>query len=106
MKGKEILEKLVHGGKLNKEEAYYLMLDIIGEAFTSAQLGAILAMLRLRKETGEELSGFMRAVRERALPFVVPPSVEVTDNCGTGGDGVGTFNISTASAPVSYTHLR
>lgn len=98
MREKEILGRLVCGEQLNKEEAYSLMLHIVEEAFTPAQLGAILAMLRLRKETGEELSGFVRAIRERAIPFPVSPSVEVADNCGTGGDGTGTFNISTASA--------
>lgn len=98
MRGKAILGRLVCGEQLNREEAYHLMCDIVGEAFTPAQLGAILAMLRLRKETGEELSGFVRAIRERAIPFPVSPSIEVADNCGTGGDGTGTFNISTASA--------
>ncbi|MEN3185526.1 MAG: anthranilate phosphoribosyltransferase [Atribacterota bacterium] len=98
MGGKEILGQLANGEKLDKEEAYRLMLNIMEETFTPVQLGAILAMLRLRRESGEELSGFVRAIREKAVPFTVSPSVDVVDNCGTGGDGMGTFNFSTASA--------
>jgi anthranilate phosphoribosyltransferase len=68
-----------------------------GEA-TPAQLAALLMGLRMRGETVEELAGFASAMRERVLRVDAPEgSIDVV---GTGGDGSGTFNISTASALV------
>lgn len=98
MRGKEALEKLVGDERLSQEEAKSLMKAMIEGVYTPVQLGAILAVLQAKGETGEELSGFVEAIRERALPFLLPSPAEVADNCGTGGDGIGTFNISTAAA--------
>jgi anthranilate phosphoribosyltransferase len=68
-----------------------------GEA-TPAQLAALLMGLRMRGETVDELAGFASAMRERVLAVGAPPgSIDVV---GTGGDGSGTFNISTAAALV------
>ena len=63
-----------------------------------AQLAALLVALRMRGETVEELAGFASAMRERVLRVDAP--VGTIDVVGTGGDGSGTFNISTASALV------
>ncbi|MGQ9473863.1 MAG: anthranilate phosphoribosyltransferase [Candidatus Caldatribacteriaceae bacterium] len=98
MMGRKILERLIGGGRLSEEESYLVMQGIMEGSFTPLQIGAILSLLRTRREEGEELAGFVRAIRERAVPFVIPEAEAVADNCGTGGDGAGTFNISTASA--------
>ena len=72
-----------------------------GEA-TAAQLAAFLTALHMKGETAEELAGFARALREAALPVPYRPAHGETllDTCGTGGDGLGTFNISTTTAFV------
>jgi anthranilate phosphoribosyltransferase len=69
-----------------------------GEA-TPAQLAGLLVGLRMRGETVEELTGFVRAMRARVLAVDAPPGT--IDTCGTGGDVHHTFNISTATAIVT-----
>ena len=72
-----------------------------GEA-TSAQIAGLLMALRTKGETVEELVGFARAMRAMAAPVNHGISNQpVLDTCGTGGDGTGTFNISTAAAFVA-----
>jgi anthranilate phosphoribosyltransferase len=67
-----------------------------GEA-TPAQIGALLAALAVRGETEDEVVGFARTMRARAVPLTARGAV---DTCGTGGDGAGTFNISTVASLV------
>ena len=68
-----------------------------GEA-TPSQIAALLMALRMRGETVDELTGFATVMRERVLRVIAPPGT--IDVVGTGGDGSGTFNISTAAAIV------
>ncbi|HEU5140032.1 MAG TPA: anthranilate phosphoribosyltransferase [Bacillales bacterium] len=95
---KEILKKTVEGEKLTEAEAKKAM-DIImnGEA-TPSQISSLVTVFRFRGETIEELTGFVRSMREHALTF--DHDMEVVDTCGTGGDASSTFNISTATAIV------
>src|SRR5262249_44982177 len=60
-------------------------------------IAGLLVALRCQGETVEELVGAARAMRARAAPFPAPDGV-LLDTCGTGGDGVGTVNISTLAA--------
>src|SRR4051812_49478616 len=69
-----------------------------GEA-TPAQLAALLMGLRMRGETVDELAGFAAAMRERVVRVEAPDGA--IDVVGTGGDGSGTFNISTTAALVT-----
>lgn len=71
---------------------------LAGEA-TPAQIAAIAVALRMRGETAEELSAAARVMRRRAVPLALSAD-RLLDTCGTGGDGAGTFNISTVSAIV------
>jgi anthranilate phosphoribosyltransferase len=64
---------------------------------TPAQIGALLAAMAARGETEDEVVGFARAMRARAVPL---SSSGAVDTCGTGGDGAGTFNISTVASVV------
>lgn len=74
--------------------------EIVDGAATPAQIAALLVALRTRGETVAEITAAARALRARAVPL---PAVDprTVDTCGTGGDGAGTFNISTAAAFVA-----
>jgi anthranilate phosphoribosyltransferase len=87
------------GGSLSEDEGRLVMgLVMDGEA-TPAQISALVVGMRMKGETVDEIVGFARAMRERATP--VRPSVSgYIDTCGTGGDGLHTFNISTTTAFV------
>jgi anthranilate phosphoribosyltransferase len=95
---KNVLEKLLDKNNLAMEEAYGVMSDIMEGRATPAQIGAFLIALRLKGETVEEVSGFAQAMRDKALRLDYPGNL--LDTCGTGGDGMGTINISTLSALV------
>jgi anthranilate phosphoribosyltransferase len=95
---KQILARLAAGETLSEADsaaAFDVMMS--GDA-TPSQMGAFLMALRLRGETVEEITGAARTMRAKALPIVAPPGA--IDTVGTGGDGAGTFNISTAAAIV------
>lgn len=95
---REALEALVARRDLSEAEAAAVMEEIMEGQATPALLGAFLVALRMKGETAEEVAGFARTMRAKALR-VEPPGL-VVDTCGTGGDGQGTFNISTAAAFV------
>src|SRR5574340_296543 len=92
------LAAVVEGRTLGRDEARLTMGAIMDGEATAAQLAALLVALRMRGETVDELAGFAAAMRERAVRVEAPPGI--VDTCGTGGDGSGTFNISTAAALV------
>ncbi|MDI6713374.1 MAG: anthranilate phosphoribosyltransferase [Anaerosomatales bacterium] len=87
------------GGSLSEEEARVVMGAIMDGEATPAQIAALVVGMRMKGETVDEIVGFARAMRERATP-VRPAIPGVLDTCGTGGDGLHTFNISTATAFV------
>ena len=87
------------GGSLSENEAQLVMgLVMDGEA-TPAQISALVVGMRMKGETVEEIVGFARAMRARATA-VRPAVTGYIDTCGTGGDGLHTFNISTTTAFV------
>src|SRR4051794_17172701 len=89
---------VVEGRTLSLEQAQLAMGAVMDGESTPAQLAALLVALRMRGETVDELAGFASAMRERVLRVEAPAgSIDVV---GTGGDGSGTFNISTAAALV------
>jgi anthranilate phosphoribosyltransferase len=95
---RDALQALVSGAHLDVEMARSVMDRIMDGAATPAQIGALLTALRVRGETVEELTGMVLSMREHAVR--VELKVAAVDTCGTGGDGSGTFNISTAAAFV------
>ncbi len=95
---REAIEMLVNGKSLSMEQAAQVMAEIMDGAATPAQIGAFLVALRLKGETPEEIAGMAQVMRERSLR--VQANGPVVDTCGTGGDGSGTFNISTTSGFV------
>jgi anthranilate phosphoribosyltransferase len=96
---REAIGALVSGADLDEEAAYQVMGEVMKGEATSAQIAGFLVGLRLRGETAAHLAGAARAMREAATPLVVHRR-PLVDTCGTGGDGRGTFNISTTAAFV------
>lgn len=97
---REILERLLNGENLGASESEDLMNCIMHGELTHSQTAAILAALRSKGETVEEITGFARAMRMNAAR-VNPRKNRLVDTCGTGGDGTHTFNISTAVAIIA-----
>ncbi len=95
----QVLEGLLRGRSLTMEEARQVMESVMEGRLTPAQVSALLVALRAKGETAEEIAGMALAMREKALR--VPVKGPLVDTCGTGGDGKGTFNVSTASAFVA-----
>ncbi len=95
----KFLQLCVDGKTLTASEAETLMNMMMTAEMTPSEMGGILSILAHRGETPEELAGFVKAMRARALTVDGLP--DVVDTCGTGGDGISTFNISTASAIVA-----
>ena len=89
------------GTHLSREHVGRVFDEIFAGRATAAQIGALLIALRMKGETVDEVTGAAFALRQRARPLRRPASKVVLDTCGTGGDGLGTFNISTAVALVA-----
>jgi anthranilate phosphoribosyltransferase len=87
---------IVEGGTLSTDVARLAMGAVMDGEATPAQLAALLMGLRMRGETVDELAGFAAAMRERVVRVEAPAGA--IDVVGTGGDGSGTFNISTTAA--------
>ncbi|MFQ5352072.1 MAG: anthranilate phosphoribosyltransferase [Candidatus Binatia bacterium] len=96
---KSVLAQLVDGVDLDESEMQRAVGLIMDGQATPAQVGAFLAALHVKGETSVELTAAVRAMRERSL--AIDAGGCLLDTCGTGGDGLGTFNISTAVAFVA-----
>jgi anthranilate phosphoribosyltransferase len=92
------LDDLAQGRSLSESEAEAAFDVMMSGDATPSQMGAFLMALRVRGETVAEITGAARAMRARALTIKAPPGA--IDTCGTGGDGSGSFNISTTAAFV------
>lgn len=100
MNVQKAIQEVVAGRLLSEEQAVHVARAVMAGDATPAQVGGLLVALRIRGETVDEIAGFVRAVREAAIPFPLSGD-DLLDTCGTGGDGRGTFNISTACAFVA-----
>lgn len=95
---KEILGRIAAGHTMSEDQAEEVFEVIMSGDATPAQIGGLLMALRVRGETVEEITGAARIMRAKALRVEAPAGA--IDTCGTGGDGSGTYNISTAAAFV------
>jgi anthranilate phosphoribosyltransferase len=97
---RDALLKVMAKTDLSAPEAAAAMDDIVEGRVAAAQVAGLLVGLAMKGERPDEIVGFASAMRERAVRIPVEPGVTV-DLCGTGGDGSGSFNISSAAAIVA-----
>jgi anthranilate phosphoribosyltransferase len=96
---REALDKLLARTHLTSDESSAALDEIVNGEVDDAVIAAFLIALRMKGETADEIAGLARTMREHAIP-VTPRTTGLVDTCGTGGDGSGTVNISTAVAFV------
>ncbi|WP_298861624.1 anthranilate phosphoribosyltransferase [uncultured Gimesia sp.] len=94
------IDRLLQGESLECEAAYEAIASIMRGECSEVQIAALLTALRMKGETSDELVGAARAMHERALA-IPTKTTGLLDTCGTGGDQLHTFNISTAVAIVA-----
>jgi anthranilate phosphoribosyltransferase len=97
MSNSELLDGLLNGNDLEERQAYDLMQQFAAGDLDPAFAGALLAGLRAKGETAEEIRGFARAMRELAVRPEIPEGAPTVETVGTGGDGSGSLNLSTGS---------
>ena len=96
---KNFLLQLAEGGSFTEPQMKEAMDLILGEEVSESEIAAFLMGLKSKGETVEEITGIVKGLKENTLPFR-KKFPNVLDNCGTGGDGSSSFNISTTSAFV------
>lgn len=97
---KDFIRAAVGGEHLSQAQAEAAMRSMLSGEATPAQIAALAVALRMKGETVSELTGFAKVMREHAAKVPHHQS-SLLDTCGTGGDGSGTFNISTTVALVA-----
>ena len=93
----QLLDSLLDGNDLEEQQAYELMHKLAEGELPAALAGALLAGLRAKGETADEIRGFATAMRELALHPKIPDGLPTVDTVGTGGDGSGSLNLSTGT---------
>lgn len=93
----QMLDALLDGKSLAEKQAYDLMHKLAEGELPTALAGALLAGLRAKGETADEIRGFATAMRELALHPDIPDGAPTVDTVGTGGDGSGSLNLSTGT---------
>ena len=97
---KELIKKISEFKDLEKNEVETLFRDLMEGKLTDAQIGAVLIGLKMKGETVEEITQAAKIMREKAVKVPVKDKSRLVDTCGTGGDKVDTFNVSTITAFV------
>jgi anthranilate phosphoribosyltransferase len=97
---REGIQKLIEGTDLNYDESGEIMREVMSGKATNSQTAAFLTALRMKGEAVEELIAFVSVMRSNCC--IIHPTVQgrLVDTCGTGGDKIKTFNVSTAAAFV------
>jgi anthranilate phosphoribosyltransferase len=94
------IRKLVDRQSLERDEMHEVFSEVMDGRASDVQKSSLLIALRMKGETAEEITGAAMAMRERVTPLTVDRE-QIIDTCGTGGDGRGTFNVSTMAALVA-----
>jgi anthranilate phosphoribosyltransferase len=96
---KQYLNKMMEGNSLSYTEMKEASELMLSESITDSEIAAFLIALKAKGESVEEMAGLATTLKNKAQAFQSAPSA-ITDNCGTGGDGSQSFNISTTAAFV------
>ncbi len=94
------VKRVIEGQHLDRNEMHEVFGHVMDGNASDIQKSALLVALRMKGETADEITGAAMAMRERVTPLDVDRE-DLIDTCGTGGDGRGTFNISTVAAIVA-----
>ncbi|WP_297454446.1 anthranilate phosphoribosyltransferase [Persephonella sp.] len=97
---KELIKKITEFKDLTPEETEKLFSLLMQGELTDAQIGAVLIGLKMKGETVDEISSAAKIMRQNAVKVPVKDKSRLVDTCGTGGDKVNTFNVSTITAFV------
>ena len=97
---RETIQKLVEGTDLAYQETQTTLRENMAGEATNAQIAAFLTALRMKGETVEEVVALAEVMRQNCSRIQPPITGRLLDTCGTGGDKIKTFNISTAAAFV------
>lgn len=99
---REAIHSAVLGEDLSEQQMHRVMNEIMSGEATPVQIGSFLTALRIKGETVEEITGAVRVMREKVTRINAGVDTSqggiIVDTCGTGGDGSGTFNVSTTAA--------
>ena len=98
---KDALNQLLNGQDLSHDQMLAMMQQVMGGELTTAQISALLIALRLKGETVDEITAAATVMRELSTKVNIKDTAHLIDTCGTGGDGIQTFNVSTVSAFVA-----
>ena len=98
---KEALNQLLNAQDLSHDQMLAVMQQVMGGELTTAQIAALLVALRLKGETVDEISAAATVMRQLSTKVNINDTAHLVDTCGTGGDGIQTFNVSTVSAFVA-----
>ncbi len=98
---KEALNELLNSQDLSHETMLSVMRQVMSGELTPAQISAFLIALRIKGETADEIAAAAIVMRELSTKVHIANTQYLVDTCGTGGDGIQTFNVSTASAFVA-----
>ncbi|MGZ8262488.1 MAG: anthranilate phosphoribosyltransferase [Methylotenera sp.] len=97
----QTLNQLINRQDLSHEAMLAVMHQVMAGALTPAQIAGLLVALRIKGETVDEIAAAASVMRELSTKVAIQDSTHLIDTCGTGGDGIQTFNVSTASAFVA-----
>ena len=98
---KETLNQLLNHQDLPHDTMLSVMRKVMGGELSPVQISAFLIALRMKGETVDEIAAAATVMRELSTKVTIENSAYLIDTCGTGGDGIQTFNVSTASAFVA-----
>ncbi|HEY3327182.1 MAG TPA: anthranilate phosphoribosyltransferase [Novimethylophilus sp.] len=101
LSAKEALQLLLERSDLTHAQMLDVMRQIMGGELTPAQIAGLLIALRMKGETVDEIAAAAEVMRELSTKVVISADEHLIDTCGTGGDGIQTFNVSTVAAFVA-----
>lgn len=97
----QTLTRLINGESLSFDVMQALMQQVMAGELTAAQIAGALVALRIKGETVDEIAAAASVMRSLSTKVEIQDAQHLVDTCGTGGDGIQTFNISTVSAFIA-----